>query len=119
MLVSNLSYSQYPILKKLGSDSVVIITLKQANQVNDYYKDRENKITKLEDSLLRQKSFSELQLGYANYIQSEFYKNSQQGNESLKNYYEEREKMWEYKVHRQTRTNIYIFVAMTFLFLLK
>ena len=57
MSVSSLSYSQYPILKKLGDDSVVIMTLKQANKVNDYYKDKEFKITNLKDSLAKQKSF--------------------------------------------------------------
>ena len=34
ILVSNSTYSQYPQVKKIGSDSVVLITLKQGNDIN-------------------------------------------------------------------------------------
>lgn len=119
MLVSNLSYSQYPILKKLGSDSVVIMTLKQANQVNSYYVDRETKISQLKDSVAKQKSFAELQSAYAEYMQNENKKNSFKSNEELIKYYEEREELWKYRVHRQAKTNMFIFLGMIFLFLFK
>jgi hypothetical protein len=32
--VANLSYCQYPITKKIGEDTVVIMTLKQGEQIN-------------------------------------------------------------------------------------
>jgi hypothetical protein len=35
--MSNLSYSQYPVVKKIGSDSVVLITLKQGNEINKQF----------------------------------------------------------------------------------
>jgi hypothetical protein len=44
MWVPNLIYSQYPIAKKIGEDSVVIMTLKQGNDIN-------NTFTKLKDSI--------------------------------------------------------------------
>ena len=119
MLVSNLSYSQYPILKKLGTDSVVIMTLNQANKVNDYYKDREIKLTNLKDSLMRQKSLLDLEITYSKYIQSEFIKNANLNSRLDTQYYEENEKMWEDRLKKQVRTNVYIFISMMFLFLLK
>jgi hypothetical protein len=35
--MSNLSYSQYPQVKKIGNDSVVLITLKQGNDINKQF----------------------------------------------------------------------------------
>lgn len=32
--MSLFSYSQYPVVKKIGSDSIVLITLKQGNDIN-------------------------------------------------------------------------------------
>jgi hypothetical protein len=36
-MISNLSYSQYPQVKKIGNDSVVLITLKQGNDINKQF----------------------------------------------------------------------------------
>lgn len=44
MLVSLSSYSQYPAVKTIGKDSVVIMTLKQGQEIN-------NKFLSLDDSL--------------------------------------------------------------------
>lgn len=46
MLVSHLSYSQYPTVKTIGKDTVVIMTLKQGEDIN-------NQFTILKDSLLQ------------------------------------------------------------------
>ena len=46
-LVSNLSYCQYPIVKKLGNDSVVIMTLKQATTINSTFQSNQNTIDSL------------------------------------------------------------------------
>jgi len=35
--MSNLSYSQYPQVKKIGNDSIVLITLKQGNDINKQF----------------------------------------------------------------------------------
>jgi len=119
MLVSNSSYSQYPILKKINGDSVVIIKLEQANKINDYYRDRESKILTLKDSLVEQKSILNLESAYSKYIQAEFIKNINLNSELNTQNYEEREKMWENKVKRQVMTNVYIFISMGLLFLFK
>jgi hypothetical protein len=37
ILLSVSSYSQYPIIKKIKDDSVVIITVKQGNEINALY----------------------------------------------------------------------------------
>ncbi len=118
-MVSNLSYSQYPILKKLGSDSVVIMTLKQANQVNKYYLNKEQEVALLKDSIFMQNLLSETQYRYSLYLESEFKKKSIENSSELTKYYEEREKEFKYEISKKTRTNIYLFIAMTFIFLAK
>ena len=50
MLVLNLTYSQYPILKKIGEDSVVIMTLQQGVDVNKTYMQLKDSIELLNNS---------------------------------------------------------------------
>jgi hypothetical protein len=45
--VSNLGYCQYPIVKKIGNDSVVVMTLKQANTINDKFQSNQTTIDSL------------------------------------------------------------------------
>ena len=45
------SYCQYPITKVIGQDTVVIMTLKQGLAINDLYKDYNNKISVLKDTI--------------------------------------------------------------------
>ena len=49
-LVSNLTYCQYPIVKKIGNDSVVIMTLKQATTINDNFQSNKTIIDSLRTS---------------------------------------------------------------------
>lgn len=49
--MSGLSYAQYPILKKIGNDSVVIITLKQGEQINKSFDRDKKRILELKDSI--------------------------------------------------------------------
>ena len=44
VMVSHLSWSQYPMIKKLGNDEVVIMTVKQGEDIN-------NQFSKLKDSI--------------------------------------------------------------------
>jgi len=59
--VSNLSYCQYPIVKKLGNDSVVIMTVKQAVTINSTFQSNQNTIDSLKthvyikDSIINKK----------------------------------------------------------------
>lgn len=61
ILISALSYSQYPATKIIGKDSVVIITLKQGEQMN-------KKFTSLNDSIKNLKtSYDTLTSAFVDY----------------------------------------------------
>lgn len=49
--MSNLSYSQYPVVKKIGNDSIVLITLKQGNEINNQFSRMNDSIKKLNTSI--------------------------------------------------------------------
>jgi hypothetical protein len=49
--MSNSSYSQYPQVKKIGNDSVVLITLKQGNDINKQFTILNDSIKRLQNSL--------------------------------------------------------------------
>lgn len=53
MLIADVvsSYCQYPISKVIGKDTVVIMTVKQANDINILFKSYGNTIDLLKDSL--------------------------------------------------------------------
>jgi len=51
MLISLFSYSQYPVIKKIGNDSVVLMTLKQGNEVNRQFTILNDSIKELNKSI--------------------------------------------------------------------
>jgi hypothetical protein len=51
ILLSVSSYSQYPITKKIKGDSVVIMTIGQADTINNLYKSYNDTIIAYKDSL--------------------------------------------------------------------
>jgi hypothetical protein len=51
ILVVNSSYSQYPIIKKIGEDSVVLITIKQGEDINKKFTEDRLKLSLLKDSV--------------------------------------------------------------------
>jgi hypothetical protein len=54
--VANLSFSQYPITKKIGNDTVVIMTIRQAENINQLFDTNEKELNKISDSLKLLKS---------------------------------------------------------------
>ena len=46
------AYCQYPRSKRIGADSVIIITIDQANNINNLYKTYNDSIVKLNDSII-------------------------------------------------------------------
>lgn len=44
-------YAQYPMIKKIGNDTVVIITLKQGEEINKIYDQNKSQIKKLSDTV--------------------------------------------------------------------
>ena len=56
ILLTNLSYSQYPIIKKIGEDSVVLITIKQGEDINKKFIENKKKLDLLKDSVFLEKN---------------------------------------------------------------
>ena len=46
------AYCQYPRSKRIGNDSVILITINQANNINNLYKNYNDSIVKLNDSII-------------------------------------------------------------------
>ena len=55
MLVSLFSYSQYPTVKTIGNDSVVIMTLKQGQEINKKFSFLSDSIKVLNDRFINSK----------------------------------------------------------------
>lgn len=91
------------------------MTLKQANQVNKYYLDKEKETALLKDSIDMQNLLSDAQYRYSIFLESEFNKKFIEANKE----FEQREKMLEYKLRKHARTNVYIFIATTLLLFVK
>lgn len=51
MLMFLFSYSQYPVVKKIGNDSIVLITLKQGNDINRQFVVLNDSIKELNKSI--------------------------------------------------------------------
>lgn len=51
ILVVSSSYSQYPIIKKIGKDSLILMTLKQGDDINKSFTQYQKKIDSLKDSV--------------------------------------------------------------------
>jgi peptidoglycan hydrolase CwlO-like protein len=51
ILVASLSYSQYPIIKKIGKDSLILMTLKQGDDINKSFTQYQKKLDSLKDSV--------------------------------------------------------------------
>ena len=55
ILAVNSSYSQYPIIKKIGKDSLILMTLKQGDDINKSFTQYQNKLDSLKDSVVAKK----------------------------------------------------------------
>ena len=51
ILVTSSSYSQYPIIKKIGNDSLILMTLKQGEEINKSFIQSQKKLDSLKDSV--------------------------------------------------------------------
>jgi len=52
ILVASSSYSQYPIIKKIGNDSLILMTLKQGEEINKSFIQSQKKLDSLKDSVV-------------------------------------------------------------------
>ena len=55
ILVVSSSYCQYPIIKKIGKDSLILMTLKQGDDINKSFTQYQNKLDSLKDSVVAKK----------------------------------------------------------------
>ena len=55
IVVVSSSYSQYPIIKKIGKDSLILMTLKQGDDINKSFTEYQNKLYSLNDSVVAKK----------------------------------------------------------------
>jgi hypothetical protein len=51
ILVASSSFAQYPVTKKIGKDTVILMTVKQGEQINKMFDDFEAQVTTLKDSI--------------------------------------------------------------------
>ena len=51
ILVASSSFAQYPVTKKIGKDTVILMTVKQGEQINKMFDDFEAQVTSLKDSI--------------------------------------------------------------------
>jgi len=107
MLVSNLTYSQYPIAKKIGEDSVVIMTLKQGNDINSSFLKLKDSINSFKNSTTKSHldDLMSLQRMYDSYSHEYFNRKIEQSRyDSLLNEYNKKD-----EIHRrQIRGNVII-----------
>ena len=62
--VVSLSYAQYPLTKKIGNDTVVIMTIKQGEQINKSFDEYEEKVSKLKDTIAILKKHYDSSIGF-------------------------------------------------------
>lgn len=108
-MVSNLSYAQYPMVKKIGNDSVILITLKQGNDINKKFDENNVLIGKLSDTISTLKMDVRQFKGLSDSLS---FKNirTQSVSDSFKYMYEQnkiiyldREKFWDKNFKREQR----------------
>jgi hypothetical protein len=85
ILVSSITYCQYPIIKKIGEDSLILLTIKQGDDINKEFLNNQKKLDSLKNNI-RIKTLMYDSLNF------EFNKVSKT-KEEYKNRYEERLKM--------------------------
>lgn len=105
MWVPSLTYSQYPIAKKIGEDSVVIMTIKQGNEINNTFLKLKDSINTLKNGDVSSQlgDMLELQRMYNSYSHEYFNRKVEQSRyDSLLNEYNKKD-----NIHRaQIRNNV-------------
>ena len=100
ILIGNLSFSQYPIIKKIGEDSLILITIKQGEEINEKFVQNDKKIDSLsKDNIQKQMNIQNMQNRYDSLFKKG-YLNVKQDRDVWKTRYEERLNMpIRYKYH--------------------
>jgi len=69
MLVSLLSYSQYPVVKTIGNEKVVIMTVKQGEDINKQFSILKDSLSTTNEEILRLRSM--ISIKDANLVKSQ------------------------------------------------
>jgi hypothetical protein len=85
IVAASSSYCQYPVIKKIGNDSLILMTIKQGEDINKQFSNNQKKIDSLKDSIKVKKLLYD---SLSNELNKTF-----KTKEEYKNRYEERLKM--------------------------
>jgi hypothetical protein len=110
--VVSLSYAQYPLTKKIGNDTVVIMTIKQGEQINKSFDEYEEKVSKLKDTIAILKKQYDSSIGF---VKSEVNEYKWKYEENKRMYLKNEELF--YKTHNtDVLQKISLAIVVTFLF---
>jgi hypothetical protein len=111
ILVPTLTYSQYPKTKKIGQDSVVIITIGQADTINNLYRSYHDSINNLQFKLKKNDSLLSVRTIEKDSFYNWKYKYSV--NKSLYQDWEENQKKID-KIHALSKLLLMFIIVLQF-----
>lgn len=120
MLVSLSSYSQYPTVKTIGKDTVVIMTVKQGDDINKRFTFLNDSIKKVNDNLSRYmlENSQKFEKVYSDYnIEMSNHRKTKLESDSIKNLYMLNKKIYmnAEEDHRREVRNLFAFTIFAFL----
>ena len=115
ILLPALTYSQYPITKKIKGDSVVIMTIGQADTINLLYKSYNDSIGQLKDYITIKKKFYDSLLIVRTIEKDSFYswKHKYSTNKTIYEGYEENQRKID-KVHSLSKLLLIFVIILQF-----
>jgi hypothetical protein len=115
ILLPALTYSQYPITKKIKGDSVVIMTIGQADTINLLYRSYNDSIGQLKDSITIKKKYYDSLLIVRTIEKDSFYswKYKYQANKSIYQDYEYNQRKID-KVHALSKLLLIFIIILQF-----
>ena len=119
MLVSLSSYSQYPTVKTIGKDTVVIMTVKQGDDINKRFTFLNDSIKKVNDNLSRYmlENSQKLEKVYLDYnFEMSNHRKTKLESDSIKNLYMLNKKIYmnAEEDHRREVRNLFTFTLISF-----
>lgn len=119
MLVSLSSYSQYPTVKTIGKDTVVIMTVKQGDDINNRFTLLTDSIKKVNQNLSRYmlENSQKLEKVYSDYnIEMSNHRRTKLESDSIRNLYLLNKKIYmnAEEDHRREIRNLFTFTLISF-----
>ena len=123
MLVSHLSYSQYPTVKTIGKDTVVIMTVKQGEDINKRFTFLTDSIKKVNDDFKRYmlENSQKLEKVYLDYnLEMSNHRKTKLESDSINNLYLLNKKIYmnAEEDHKREVRNLFAFSIFAFLIVL-